>query len=45
MTAPKLNRIFSAPEEINRRADEALIRGITHQFPIENDRYRLELHN
>lgn len=41
---PTLTRIFSSPEEINK-ADQSLIDGISRQFPIENDNFRLELHN
>jgi DNA-directed RNA polymerase beta subunit len=41
----KLTRIFSSPEEITAKADEALIRGISRQFPVENDHYILKLDN
>jgi DNA-directed RNA polymerase subunit beta len=41
----KLSRIFSSPEETNERADAALIKGITSQFPIENDHFKLVLEN
>jgi DNA-directed RNA polymerase beta subunit len=42
---PKLTRIFSSPEEINSKADEALIKGISRQFPIENDHFKLVVDN
>jgi DNA-directed RNA polymerase subunit beta len=45
VVAPKLTRIFSSPEEINLKADQALIDGIKSQFPIENNDFRLELQN
>ena len=45
MTQSKLTRIFSSPEEINDKADKALLDGLKSQFPIENDNFRLELHN
>jgi DNA-directed RNA polymerase subunit beta len=41
----KLSNIFSSPDEINKNADEALIKGITSQFPIENDHFQLVLEN
>lgn len=43
--AEKLTRIFSSPEEINVKADAALMNGIQRQFPIENDNYRLIIDN
>lgn len=43
MTAPY--RIFSDPASINKRADKALIDGLTAHFPVESKNYRLELSN
>lgn len=40
-----LQPIFSSPDEINEKADKALIEGLKSQFPIENNDFRLELHN
>jgi DNA-directed RNA polymerase beta subunit len=45
VAAPKLTRIFSSPDEINAKTDQVLIDGIKSQFPIENNDFRLELHN
>lgn len=41
----ELYRIFSSPEEINKQTDEALIKGLQSQFPIENKHYSLTLNN
>lgn len=40
-----LTHIYSSPESISRKTDEALIKGVLAQFPIENQKYRLEVHN
>ena len=41
MTDKKLTHIFSSPEEINKKAQEAIIEGIKSQFPIENANYAI----
>lgn len=40
-----LNYIFTSPEDISARTDISAMQGITKQFPIEDKKYRLELHN
>ena len=40
-----LQRIFSSPAEITKRVDEALVKGLTKQFPIESRNYRVEVSN
>lgn len=41
----KLKAIYSAPEEINDQADESLVNGLKSQFPIENNKFKVELSN
>ena len=41
----ELTAIFSSPEEINHKADMAMLKGISNRFPVETDRFILELHN
>ena len=41
----ELTAIFSSPEEINSKADMAMLKGISNRFPVETDRFILELHN
>ncbi len=41
----ELSYIFTSPDEVSHKTDQALISGITKQFPIEDKKYRLELRN
>lgn len=38
-------RIFSDPASINAKADNALVKGLISQFPIENKQYHLSVSN
>jgi len=41
----QLNYIFTSPEDISTRTDISAMQGLLKQFPIEDKKYRLELHN
>lgn len=45
MTDKKLTHIFSSPEEINKKAQAAIISGIESQFPIENNNFKIVIDN
>lgn len=45
LSGKPLNYIFSSPEDISMRTDASIMRGVQSQFPIEDKKYRLELHN
>lgn len=40
-----LNYIFTSPEDISNRTDISAMQGLLKQFPVEDKKYRLELHN
>lgn len=40
-----LSYIFTSPKEVSDKTDAATVDGIKRQFPIEDKKYRLELHN
>ena len=40
-----IRRIFSDPKTMNSEADDAFLEGLRSQFPIENDKFRLEASN
>lgn len=44
-SASSLTRIFSSPDEIGRKVDAALVKGLSGQFPIEGKNFRLEAVN
>ena len=43
--AAQLTRIFSSPADMGHKVDEALIRGLSTQFPVEGKHFRLEVEN
>lgn len=43
--AASLQRIFSSPEEISRRVDEELVKGLASQFPVNGRHFTLSIEN